>query len=447
MPSFLFSVTALARAQYPARPPVDPAVLERGKALYSVHCAFCHGTDARGGDGGGPNLLRSQLVLSDRKGELIGDVVRNGRPATGMPPIALGQPQIADIADFIHSFSVGGDDAARNVPVTVVVGNATSGAAAFQARCAGCHSTTGDLKGIGARFAVARELQDYWLMPVAGRGRGTGPGANLKPVTAIVTLPSGERSEGRLLRIDDFTVTIVPSGRWHAAIVRPARRRAEGRDRRSGQAAPRSAPALHGQGDSGHHGVPGFVEMKSLTPLLIGLLVVIVGTPPSFIAQRLWLDPAEITKPLGATWPTYSGDYTGKRFSSLNEVNTSNIRSLTLAWTARVTAGPNGGAPRWWRPDHRRRRRAGRERSAAAPTSRDPSSRSTTCSTSRRPTTSGPWTHATGERSGTTSGKRAAASTSATAASGSTVTGCSSRRPTTISSAWTLAPARSGGTR
>ncbi len=203
-------MTALARAQYPARPPVDPAVLERGKALYSVHCAFCHGTDARGGDGGGPNLLRSQLVLSDRKGELIGDVVRNGRPANGMPPIALTPPQIADIADFIHSFSVGGDDAARNVPVTVVVGNATSGAAAFQTRCAGCHSTTGDLKGIGARFAVARELQDYWLMPVAGRGRGTGPGANLKPVTAIVTLPSGDRSEGRLLRIDDFTVTIVP---------------------------------------------------------------------------------------------------------------------------------------------------------------------------------------------------------------------------------------------
>lgn len=207
----LLLLTAAGRAQYPARPPVEPAVLERGKALYSVHCAFCHGSDARGGDGGGPNLLRSQLVLSDRKGELIGDVVREGRPANGMPPIALTPPQVADIADFIHSFSVGGDDEARKLPVTVVVGNAAAGVAAFKARCAGCHSTTGDLKGFGARFAIARELQDYWLMPVAGRGRGAGPGSNLKPVTAIVTLPSGERSEGRLLRIDDFTVTIVPA--------------------------------------------------------------------------------------------------------------------------------------------------------------------------------------------------------------------------------------------
>ena len=196
---------------YPARPPVDSATLERGKALYSVHCAFCHGTDARGGDGGGPNLLRSQLVLSDRKGELIGDVVRSGRPAAGMPPLALGEQQIADIADFIHNFSVGGDDAARNVPATVVVGNATNGAAAFQARCVSCHSTTGDLKGIAAGFSIARELQDYWLMPVSGRGRASGPGSNLRPVTAVITQSSGERSEGRLLRIDDFTVTIVPA--------------------------------------------------------------------------------------------------------------------------------------------------------------------------------------------------------------------------------------------
>jgi mono/diheme cytochrome c family protein len=205
------SASVLLRAQYPDRPPVDPAILERGKALYSVHCAFCHGSDARGGDGGGPNLLRSQLVLSDKKGELIGNVVRDGRPANGMPPIALTPPQISDIADFIHGFSVGGDDAARRVPETIVVGNAMAGAAAFQSRCAGCHSATGDLRAIGARFAVARELQDYWLVPVAGRGRASGVGANLKPVTAIVTLPSGERSEGRLLRIDDFTITIVPA--------------------------------------------------------------------------------------------------------------------------------------------------------------------------------------------------------------------------------------------
>src|SRR5262252_6931197 len=64
---------------FPQRPPEDSAVIESGKAIYSVNCQFCHGADTRGGDSG-PSLLRSQLVQDDSSGELLGDVVRNGRP-------------------------------------------------------------------------------------------------------------------------------------------------------------------------------------------------------------------------------------------------------------------------------------------------------------------------------------------------------------------------------
>ena len=38
------------------------------QSLYGVNCNFCHGSDARGGEGG-PNLLRSELVLNDQNGE------------------------------------------------------------------------------------------------------------------------------------------------------------------------------------------------------------------------------------------------------------------------------------------------------------------------------------------------------------------------------------------
>ena len=65
---------------YPQRPVSDPAAVERGKALFSVNCAFCHGPDARGGDNGGPNLMRSDVVLLDDKGERIGPIVLGGRP-------------------------------------------------------------------------------------------------------------------------------------------------------------------------------------------------------------------------------------------------------------------------------------------------------------------------------------------------------------------------------
>ena len=54
------------------------------------------------------------------------------------------------------------------------------------------------------------------------------------------------------------------------------------------------------------------------------------------------LDPAEILKPLADSWPTYSGDYSGKRYSALTQINQSNVRNLALAWVSRVTAGPGG---------------------------------------------------------------------------------------------------------
>jgi alcohol dehydrogenase (cytochrome c) len=56
------------------------------------------------------------------------------------------------------------------------------------------------------------------------------------------------------------------------------------------------------------------------------------------------LDPKSILKPLADSWPTYSGDYTGRRYSALTQVNQTTVKNLTLAWTARVTGGAPGAA-------------------------------------------------------------------------------------------------------
>jgi len=58
------------------------------------------------------------------------------------------------------------------------------------------------------------------------------------------------------------------------------------------------------------------------------------------------LDPASLSKPLGESWPTYSGDYSGKRYSSLKQINQTNVKNLTLAWSIRVNAGAGGGGGR-----------------------------------------------------------------------------------------------------
>ena len=56
------------------------------------------------------------------------------------------------------------------------------------------------------------------------------------------------------------------------------------------------------------------------------------------------LDPALLLKPLGTSeaWPTYSGDYSGKRYSALTQLNQSNVKNLTLAWSTRLVAGSAG---------------------------------------------------------------------------------------------------------
>jgi alcohol dehydrogenase (cytochrome c) len=35
---------------------------------------------------------------------------------------------------------------------------------------------------------------------------------------------------------------------------------------------------------------------------------------------------------VGETWPTYNGDYSGRRYSSLTQINKDNVKSLKLAW-------------------------------------------------------------------------------------------------------------------
>jgi mono/diheme cytochrome c family protein len=193
---------------YPARAPGDPAVIERGRAVYSTNCAFCHGADARGG-ASGPSLLRSAVVLDDKDGELIGPVVQAGRPDRGMPKFPLSADQIADLAVFLHSFAVNGYDSSRQRPATIVVGNSAAGEAVFRTKCGSCHSTAGDLQGLAARIPDPRTLQQSWLMPGSTVGRGGGPRpARSRPPTAIVTLPSGQKLEGELERVDDFFVAI-----------------------------------------------------------------------------------------------------------------------------------------------------------------------------------------------------------------------------------------------
>src|SRR2546425_10100963 len=86
--------------------------------------------------------------------------------------------------------------------------------------------------------------------------------------------------------------------------------------------------------------------MTGVKHLLVAASIVLLAAV--LTAQGQGLDPSAILKPLSDSWPTYSGDYSGKRYSSLTQINQSNVKHLSLAWVSKVTAGPGntGGGGR-----------------------------------------------------------------------------------------------------
>lgn len=59
--------------------------------------------------------------------------------------------------------------------------------------------------------------------------------------------------------------------------------------------------------------------------------------------QPVLLNPALLLQPPTTTWPTYNGDYSGQRYSTLDQIKASNVQNLSIAWIYHVGGGR--GAP------------------------------------------------------------------------------------------------------
>lgn len=191
--------------------PVGDPAFERGRTQFEQSCAFCHGVDATGARG--PDLLRSPVVAHDVKGDLIGEVMRNGRPDKGMPPIPATPEQVADIAAFLHGRVVeelNSSEVPAGYPVEkLLTGSVEAGKAYFDGPggCQKCHSATGDLAEVAGRYSPI-ELEAHMLYP-EGHHK-----------TVVVTLSSGEQVQGPLEHIDDFIVALRDASGWYRSFPR-----------------------------------------------------------------------------------------------------------------------------------------------------------------------------------------------------------------------------------
>jgi mono/diheme cytochrome c family protein len=187
---------------------VDNEAAERGRSVWATQCINCHGTTARGTDKGA-NLIRSDMMWSDRYGSDLGPFLQKGHPTqSGAPSNSLNQTQVEELSHFIHQRLY---DTLRGSPIfnvqNVLTGNVKEGEAYFNGagQCATCHSVTGDLAGFGKNDPV--NIQQRFMFP---RPR-------TKKTSITVTTADGATITGTPLHRDDFNVSLRDDrGEYHS---------------------------------------------------------------------------------------------------------------------------------------------------------------------------------------------------------------------------------------
>ena len=192
----------------PVRPKEDPKVVARGKGIYEAKCQSCHAADLRGATG--PSILRSQGALTDKKGENITAIIQGQDKMYPNHKIDINMDESAAVATYVRSIvaligSQGRAPGDGSQKLNVVVGDADRGKQYFDAKCASCHSAEGDLKGYAKKVPDPKTMQAAWL-------RGNHLGVP-QPTIKVSLTEAGKVTEGTLIHIDDFLVTLqVPDG-------------------------------------------------------------------------------------------------------------------------------------------------------------------------------------------------------------------------------------------
>jgi alcohol dehydrogenase (cytochrome c) len=296
-----------------------PEQVQAGQTVFVARCGFCHGRDAAGGESG-PDLTRSTLVAEDARGDKIGPLLRAGRVDRGMPAFTLSDADTAAIVAFVHdqkSRAELQEGSRRSVDAAdLQTGDAAAGRRFFEGAggCARCHSATGDLAGVADRLQGLPLLQRM-LYPARDARH---PSVS----RATVTLPSGETASGRLVSRDEFTIAIVDaSGRYRSWPANLVKATVDNPLDAHGSLLPRYT-------DQQMHDVLAYLQtFRGGKRDDDGR----AGARPVPRAPRI--DAALLLHPPADSWPTYHGDYSGRRHSALSKVTPANVGQLTLAWT------------------------------------------------------------------------------------------------------------------
>ncbi|MFN7997902.1 MAG: PQQ-binding-like beta-propeller repeat protein [Bryobacteraceae bacterium] len=268
---------------------------------FRKRCAACHGQSAEGTNRG-PGLSGSRRLRS-RSTEQIGQLIRKGIPAGGMPAFDIPAPELQELASFVHSLNA---PAAENP----AAGDAAAGERFFfgEANCGSCHMVRGRGKAVGPDLSstgelTVREIREALLEP----DRRISPGYDL----VTVTLRDGATIRGFARQRSSFDLQLQDlDGKLHP--IEQSRIVAVREEKRS------LMPPL--QTSSGN--------LRDLTAYLSRLEGVQPGMRPASQTPGHDFAPGD--------WPSYDGSLTGNRYSPLSQIDSGNVNRLALAWMAPI---------------------------------------------------------------------------------------------------------------
>lgn len=310
-----------------AQPGAPPAAVQSVEALVQSTCAGCHGPGLAGGDRA-PSLIDNPHLRALSEGE-IKAIIRSGT-AGGMPSFPYADTQLDALASWLKSQNTSALQA--HAPEQVAAGQSLFFG---QAGCSQCHMVRGrggvngpDLSDVAVR-STPSQIERYLDDPTSQMGTQSQPGCpswafcpDTQWQVADVRLKDGERLRGFARNQGEHDLQLQTfDGRFHLLTDK---------DYVSIQREAKSyMPPL--KADAG--------ERRDLLAYL-GSLGGVPPGPQSGGGEPSAQDIAQVMRPAQGQWPSYNGTLAGNRYSPLDQINRSNVRSLTLQWS--FTPGGEG---------------------------------------------------------------------------------------------------------
>ena len=280
---------------------------QAGKRRFTALCAGCHGAGGTGGErapalvGRGVSRVHSEQDLRD--------IIRNGIPSAGMPSFRLPETQFEELVAYVHGLRAPAAD-------SPAPGDVAAGEQFFfgKGNCAACHTVGGrggwiggDLSSLGRRRSLP-EIESILQNP----SRRITPGYEV----ATVRLRDSSSLRGLVKNESTFDLQLQELDGKLRLLERDEIASVD-REKNSLMPPVQASEA----------------ELRDLLAYLSRL----DGTAPTYAgaeAPRLSgsVSFAQIREPKKGDWPTYHGVLTGNRHSALDQINTSNVATLSARW-------------------------------------------------------------------------------------------------------------------